>query len=77
MCEKPFAADLAEAERMLDAAERAGVVHMLGTEFRFATGQALAGKLPFEGSDERLHACLRAQHGQHSGQEEPARAACG
>jgi predicted dehydrogenase len=42
MCEKPFAANLAEAERMLDAAERAGVVHTLGTEFRFATGQALA-----------------------------------
>jgi len=42
MCEKPFAADLAEAERMRDAAHRAGVVHVLGTEFRFATGQALA-----------------------------------
>jgi predicted dehydrogenase len=42
MCEKPFAANLAEAERMLAAVEKAGVVHMMGTEFRFATGQALA-----------------------------------
>ena len=40
VCEKPFAADLAEARRMLAAAEQAGVVHLLGTEFRFATGQA-------------------------------------
>ena len=27
---------------MLEAAERAGVVHQLGTEFRYSTGQALA-----------------------------------
>jgi len=40
MCEKPFAADAAEARTMLAAAEGAGVVHQLGTEFRFATGQA-------------------------------------
>jgi predicted dehydrogenase len=41
VCEKPFATDAAEARRMLDAAESAGVVHLLGTEFRFGTGQAL------------------------------------
>jgi len=41
LCEKPFARDLAEAREMLDAAEAAGVVHLLGTEFRFAPGQAL------------------------------------
>lgn len=41
VCEKPFATDAAEARRMLDAAEAAGVVHLLGTEFRFATAQAL------------------------------------
>ncbi len=44
LCEKPFARDAAEGERMLAAAERAGVVHLLGTEFRFATGQALAAR---------------------------------
>jgi len=42
LCEKPFARDAEEAGRMLAAAEAAGVVHLLGTEFRFATGQALA-----------------------------------
>jgi predicted dehydrogenase len=40
VCEKPFAADASEARAMLAAAERVGVVHLLGTEFRFATGQA-------------------------------------
>lgn len=42
LCEKPFARNAEEGQRMLDAAEAAGVVHMLGTEFRFSTGQALA-----------------------------------
>jgi predicted dehydrogenase len=41
LCEKPFARDLAQALEMLRAAQEAGVVHMLGTEFRFGTGQAL------------------------------------
>ena len=40
LCEKPFARDAEEARRMLDAAEAAGVVHLLGTEFRWAPGQA-------------------------------------
>ena len=40
LCEKPFARDADEARRMLDAAEAAGVVHLLGTEFRWASGQA-------------------------------------
>ena len=41
LCEKPFARDLAQAQQMLRAAEAARVVHLLGTEFRFAPGQAL------------------------------------
>jgi predicted dehydrogenase len=40
LCEKPFAADTAEAKRVLAAAEAAGVVHLLGTEFRWDPGQA-------------------------------------
>jgi predicted dehydrogenase len=40
VCEKPFAKDLAQAREMLNAAERAGVIHMLGAEFRFETSQA-------------------------------------
>jgi predicted dehydrogenase len=49
MCEKPFARDLAEARRMLAAAEDAGVVHMIGTEFRFGAGQALLTRTVREG----------------------------
>ena len=44
LCEKPFARDAAEARTMLAAAEAAGVVHLLGTEFRFAPAQALAAR---------------------------------
>ncbi len=44
LCEKPFAQDTAAARRMFDAAERAGIVHLLGTEFRWSTGQALANR---------------------------------
>ena len=44
LCEKPFARDTDEAKRMFDAAEKAGIVHLLGTEFRFATGQASASR---------------------------------
>ncbi|MBW2270555.1 MAG: Gfo/Idh/MocA family oxidoreductase [Deltaproteobacteria bacterium] len=42
VCEKPFARNAEEAQRMHDAAEAAGVIHLMGNEFRFATGQALA-----------------------------------
>jgi predicted dehydrogenase len=44
LCEKPFARDAEEARRMLDAADAAGVVHLLGTEFRWASGQASAAR---------------------------------
>jgi predicted dehydrogenase len=44
VCEKPFARDAAEGRRMLEAAEAAGIVHVLGCEFRWATGQALAAR---------------------------------
>jgi predicted dehydrogenase len=49
LCEKPFAANADEARRMHEAAEAAGVVHLLGCEFRFATGQALATRAIREG----------------------------
>jgi predicted dehydrogenase len=40
ICEKPFARDVAEGEALCQAAERAGVVGLVGTEFRFDAGQA-------------------------------------
>jgi predicted dehydrogenase len=45
LCEKPFAADAAEAKAMLAAAEVAGVVHMVGHEFRWLPERALVGRL--------------------------------
>jgi predicted dehydrogenase len=49
LCEKPFARDADEARQMLDAAEAAGVVHLLGTEFRWATGQASMARVVARG----------------------------
>ncbi len=40
ICEKPFARDAVEARRMLSSAQIAGIVHVLGTEFRWDPGQA-------------------------------------
>ena len=56
LCEKPFARDAAEARGLLAAAEAAGVVHLLGTEFRFDTGQALLARAVHDGvvGDPRL-----------------------
>lgn len=45
LCEKPLARDAAEALTMLRAAEKAGVVHLLGTEFRFWAPQAVMQRL--------------------------------
>jgi predicted dehydrogenase len=50
LCEKPFARDATEAQEVLGAAERAGVVHLLGTEFRFDPGQAVLARAVQTGS---------------------------
>jgi predicted dehydrogenase len=44
VCEKPFAMDVTEAQAMLDAAETAGVMHLVGHEFRWAIERAVAGR---------------------------------
>jgi predicted dehydrogenase len=44
LCEKPFARDAAEAQAMLQAAAAAGVVHLVGTEFRYAPGRVLLAR---------------------------------
>lgn len=49
LCEKPFAADLAEAQAMLAAAEKSGKVHMMGHEFRFEPLRATVAKALAEG----------------------------
>lgn len=45
LCEKPFAANAQQAEAMCDAVERAGVIHLLGTEFRYSPGNALLARV--------------------------------
>jgi predicted dehydrogenase len=50
LCEKPFARDAEEARRVLAAAESAGIVHLLGTEFRFDAGQATMARAIAEGA---------------------------
>jgi predicted dehydrogenase len=50
LCEKPFTRDVIEARLLLDAAERAGVVHILGAEMRFDPGQALLARVVRSGA---------------------------
>src|SRR5438874_12761638 len=50
LCEKPFARDAPEARAVLEAAERAGVVHLLGTEFRWDAGQATLARIVASGA---------------------------
>ncbi|MCY0901084.1 MAG: Gfo/Idh/MocA family oxidoreductase [Firmicutes bacterium] len=44
-CEKPLALTLTDAREMLDVARRAGVVHMVGFNYRFAPAVRLAKSL--------------------------------
>lgn len=56
LCEKPFTRDATEARGLLDAAERAGIVHLLGAEMRFTPGQAVLARTVRDGAvgDARL-----------------------
>ena len=49
VCEKPFASDSGEAQQMLDAAEKAGVFHMVAHEFRWMPDRALFGRAIAQG----------------------------
>jgi predicted dehydrogenase len=49
LCEKPFARDAAEANAMLEAAEKAGKVHILGNEFRFVPQRAAIARAIADG----------------------------
>ncbi len=48
-CEKPLALTLADSREMLQAAEAAGIKHMVGFNYRFAPAVRLAKKLVEEG----------------------------
>lgn len=70
MCEKPFARDLAQARTMRDAARRAGIVHMLGAEFRFDGAQALLRRVAQDGLIGEPRQFLRIYH--QPGLQDPA-----
>ena len=50
LCEKPFARDAAEGRTVLAAAEAAGIIHLLGCEFRWDQGQATLARTVADGS---------------------------
>jgi predicted dehydrogenase len=49
ICEKPFAIDATQARAMLAAADAAGVTHLVGHEFRWATERAVAARALADG----------------------------
>jgi predicted dehydrogenase len=49
LCEKPLALDVGEALAMLEAAERARVVHLVGHEFRWMPDRAIVARAIAEG----------------------------
>ena len=55
LCEKPLANSVGEAERMLAAVEKAGVVHMLCHNYRRCPAVALAKQLIDEGQLGEIH----------------------
>jgi predicted dehydrogenase len=54
-CEKPLGRSAAEARELRDAAARAGVVHMVGFNYRFLPAVQLARRLIDEGRVGRIH----------------------
>jgi predicted dehydrogenase len=54
-CEKPLALTLADSREMLEEAEKAGVKHMVGFNYRFAPAVQLAKKLISEGRIGHIH----------------------
>ena len=53
-CEKPLALDLKDARQMLEAAEKAGIKHMVGFSYRGTPAVRLAKKLIDEGKIGRI-----------------------
>jgi predicted dehydrogenase len=49
ICEKPFTLEAAEAREVLAAAERAGVTHLMGNEFRWLPERAIVARALAEG----------------------------
>jgi Predicted dehydrogenases and related proteins len=55
LCEKPLAMNVREARRVLEAARKAGIIHMICHNYRFAPAVQLAKKLIEEGKLGRIY----------------------
>jgi predicted dehydrogenase len=62
LCEKPFALNTADAQRMVTAAKEAGTVALVGCEFRWASDEALAARLIRSGSIGTARIATFVQH---------------
>jgi predicted dehydrogenase len=62
LCEKPFASNADEAQAMADAAAAAGVVGMVGCEFRFVPEEGLARRAIVGGAVGKPRAATYIQH---------------
>src|SRR5581483_6932846 len=62
LCEKPFATDAREARTVLAAAENSGLVHLLGTEFRWDAGQATLARAVGSGAIGEARLALVLMH---------------
>ena len=65
LCEKPFARDASEARLMLDAARRAGVVHLIGHEFRWTPERAALARIIAQGGIGEPRLVTLTQHFQY------------
>lgn len=54
-CEKPLALSLKDSREMLEAAEKSGIKHMVGFNYRFTPAVMLAKKLVEEGRLGKIH----------------------
>jgi predicted dehydrogenase len=62
LCEKPFMLDLGEARDVLSAAERAGVVHLMGFEKRFDAAQESLRRVVASGTIGEPRSALVIRH---------------
>lgn len=71
VCEKPLARNAKDAKTMLDVAERAGVKHMVGFNYRFIPAIAFARKLIKEGALGKIHYFKGAYLNYNGGFDDP------
>jgi predicted dehydrogenase len=71
VCEKPLATNAALAKTMLDAAERAGVKHMTGFNYRFLPAVTFARKLINDGTLGKIHYFKGAYLNYNGGFDDP------